>query len=53
MEQHEVKFRMVCMDCKVVLDAGDDGAPVSHGLCDACLAVRMKQLDELKRERVA
>jgi hypothetical protein len=32
------------MDCTVVLVEGDDGAPVSHGLCQGCFTIRMNAL---------
>lgn len=31
------RLRRVCMHCRTVMDAGDPGAPTSHGICEDCL----------------
>lgn len=32
----EPTLRVVCSYCPAIIAEGDAGAPVSHGLCDAC-----------------
>lgn len=51
-----ITFTRVCMDCGAVLGTqtvhrDDPDAPdeVSHGLCDACLAKQMAELDKLEK----
>ncbi len=39
------KYQIVCAWCKRVLDPGDPGAPVSHGMCPACYRREMRKLE--------
>lgn len=32
-------LRVICAWCTIVMVPGSPGAPVSHGICDACMAL--------------
>jgi len=38
-------MKPVCCVCTLVLDAGDDGAKISHGYCKLCCAAILRQLE--------
>lgn len=42
------KLRVLCMDCRTVIQDGPPDAPVSHGLCDACYRKRMMEVTALR-----
>jgi hypothetical protein len=46
-QQKEPVIRTVCMDCSVVIHAGDTEVPVSHGLCEHCFKIRMAEVQAL------
>lgn len=41
------RLRVVCSYCPEVIEAGDAGARVSHGVCDACYRRESDAIDRL------
>lgn len=44
-----MKLRVICSWCEQVIDAGDPGAPESHGICDTCSRLLDVELTELDK----
>lgn len=44
--KRETKLHRVCGWCRGTIEAGDPGAPVTHGICEVCAAEERRKMRE-------
>ena len=46
----ERRLKKVCSWCQLVMDEGDPGADVSHGMCDGCKTANTAEIEAMQDE---
>jgi len=46
-----MSLKRVCAWCKEVMDEGDPGEDVTHGICDKCFEIQKKEIAAEWRKR--